>query len=301
MYGPGRSLRTNAQRLRADRDYTPGVPPGRVRIVCSGDSFTRGHSVGDADAWCRRLEDLDPRVETVNMGQAAYGADQAFLWYRRDAERLSHDVHVFAVITSDFERMRRDSFGGYPKPYLRLDDGDLVVRNTPVPRRMALLPLLHRLEGAGRELRAVELGRRALRRAGLAPDETSRVLLDEDEAREVAVAVLEELARLNRERGSRLVLAYLPRPYERTVGADPWRALVAREAARHGALLVDLVDPFLALPEEAGDALFVAPGVPSHYNERGNEWVAAELWATLRGDPAIGARLAAAAPGDVLP
>ncbi|HSJ05362.1 MAG TPA: hypothetical protein VK936_01585, partial [Longimicrobiales bacterium] len=41
-YGPGVAVRTNAQRFRSDEEFATAVPPGRLRIICSGDSFTFG-------------------------------------------------------------------------------------------------------------------------------------------------------------------------------------------------------------------------------------------------------------------
>ncbi len=69
LYGPGRTLTINAQGFRATRDYPVEVPEGKVRILASGDSFTLGYGVGDADTWCAALERTDPRLEIVNMGQ----------------------------------------------------------------------------------------------------------------------------------------------------------------------------------------------------------------------------------------
>jgi len=63
LYGPGASLHTNAQRFRGTRDVPRAAPAGRVRIVCSGDSFALGYGVGDDATWCQQLSALDPRIE----------------------------------------------------------------------------------------------------------------------------------------------------------------------------------------------------------------------------------------------
>jgi hypothetical protein len=133
IYGPGVAVRTNSQRFRSDRDFTTAVPAGRTRIICSGDSFTFGYGVDNADTWCERLVALDPRLETVNMGLGGYGVDQAYLWYMRDGTPLDHDLHLFVFLTDDFRRMRSDRFMGYGKPFLDVRDDSLVVANLPVP------------------------------------------------------------------------------------------------------------------------------------------------------------------------
>src|SRR5258708_2619009 len=72
-YGKGKSLRIDAQRFRHDGDVSASPPPGRRRVVCSGDSFTYGDGVGDAENWCAMLAAADTALETINMGQVAYG------------------------------------------------------------------------------------------------------------------------------------------------------------------------------------------------------------------------------------
>jgi hypothetical protein len=138
MYGPRAYLRTNAQRFRNNADVARAVPSGRLRIICSGDSFTLGYGVSNDDAWCNRLAVLDHRIDAINMGQGGYGIDQAYLKYTRDASSIDHDVQILAFITEDFGRMRSATFLGYPKPVLVLDHGALAVRNVPVPVRSEL-------------------------------------------------------------------------------------------------------------------------------------------------------------------
>ncbi len=133
-YGPGLDLTTNAQGFRGTSPVPVAVPPGMFRIICSGDSMTLGYGVRDDQTWCQALASLDPRLEAVNMGQGGYGVDQAYLWFRRDGARLDHQVHIFAFIVSDFNRMQSESFYDYQKPVLVVRNGSIVVTNTPVPK-----------------------------------------------------------------------------------------------------------------------------------------------------------------------
>ena len=59
LYGSSLHLHTNAQRFRATEPTAEHVPPGRVRVVCTGDSFTLGYGVADEDTWCAQLEQCD--------------------------------------------------------------------------------------------------------------------------------------------------------------------------------------------------------------------------------------------------
>jgi hypothetical protein len=120
MYGSGVYLQTNSQRFRNVRDFDRQVPAGKVRAVCTGDSFTLGYGVSNDNTWCELLTKKDPRFESVNMGQGGYGVDQAYLWYRRDGLALDHDALIFAFIAEDVARVARRTFQGYPKPLLAL-------------------------------------------------------------------------------------------------------------------------------------------------------------------------------------
>jgi len=50
-WGRGRTLRTNGRGFRGDRELAPEPDPGRISVVCSGDSFTYGEGVGDDSTW----------------------------------------------------------------------------------------------------------------------------------------------------------------------------------------------------------------------------------------------------------
>jgi len=298
MYGPGRPLTINAQGFRNRGAVAPEVPAGRVRVVCSGDSFTLGFGVGDDDTWVSQLAALEPRFEPVNMGQGGYGVDQAFLWYRRDAAELDHDVQVFAFITGDFRRMQKDTFNGYPKPVLKVVDGELTVENVPVPRTAYWFPWFTQNQRKFEKLKAVELVRRL---RGENPDQPKvQLALGDRQVRRVVLSMFEELARLNRERGSALVCVHLPMKsdHEPAAATDEWRAFLARELAERGIAYADLVAPFRRLPAERVDALFIAedaidlPGAAGHYTEAGNRHFAERVHAELVRVPAIASRLA---------
>jgi len=157
MYSREDYFTTNSQRYRNAKDFSREVPANKVRVICSGDSFTLGFGVDDDNTWCQQLAAMNERLETVNMGQGGYGVDQAYLWYRRDEPKLDHDVVLFAFISDDFPRMESDTFMGYGKPYLTVRDGELVQENFPVSRRSYdaswLTVNLHMLQ----ELRTISL------------------------------------------------------------------------------------------------------------------------------------------------
>jgi hypothetical protein len=296
VYGPGRSIRTNSQGFRDDQDFGVNVPPGKVRVVCSGDSFTFGHGVDNRDTWCQLLAASDPRLETVNMGQGAYGFDQAYLWYMRDGTRLQHDVQVFAFITDDVERMRRDEFEGWGKPVLRVKDGALVVDNVPVPKRGELAAWLREKLAPLRELRTFEALRAVA--TSLVPSSLAarRGLAQSDaETREALAKVLESLQQANAAKGSRLVVVHLPVKWECAPEAEPseWTESVKADCAERGIPFLDLVEDFRSLPQEQLAKMFLVP-TGGHYSRRGNRRVAEIVVRSLASDPQVAARLAKA-------
>lgn len=293
LYGPGRSLQINGQGFRNRDEVSWTVPAGRTRIVCSGDSFTLGYGVDDDETWCHLLSTYDPRIEAVNMGQGGYGIDQAYLWYRRDAARLDHQVHIFAYISNDFRRMRSAVFRGYPKPVLRMRDGQFTVENVPVPRRPFYAAWLPRWESVARPLRTSELLLDLRERwgpgdpsqpevRGPAPDSTTW---------ELTRAIFQDLVALNRAKHSRLVVVHLPTGIDHQgEGANPWRERASRAAAELGFTFVDLIEPFRQLPPETVSPMFIQQDIPGvigargHYTRGGNEWVARKLGTILAGD-----------------
>lgn len=304
MYGPGKFLRTNSQRFRSDHDFTRSVPPGKVRIICSGDSFTLGFGVDNEHTWPQQLAARNPNLETVNMGQGGYGADQAYLWYKRDGVKLDHDIQIFAIISPDAYRMQHSTFNGYGKPVLTVDNDHVVATNVPVPRTMELWsPRLVRAENALSNLSITRALKSVFKFKAAAP------LMDSKERNEetawVLSTMLDDLAAMNRARNSVLVLAYLPTREELNgeVGAS-WRAYLANYARQNHLLYLDLFDDFRALPRAQLDSLFITraavdfPGAAGHYTEAGNEFVADLIYRRLLANPGTAAKLQVAPGGE---
>jgi hypothetical protein len=294
MYGPGVWLQTNAQGFRANRSFLREPPPGMVRVVCSGDSFTLGFGVSNDETWCQRLNDLDPRIEPVNMGQSGYGLGQAYLWYRREEPKLVHDIHVFAFIWNDFARMTLRTFNGYHKPVMTVRNGELQVENVPVPHssyaRPVLTSWLLRTRQTLSDLRIGELGRRM--RARLGDDERATNLMAQ-RTWEVAEKIFDALAEHHRKNGSLLVLLHLPSAEDtKYAAAQQWDAWLRAYARLKGVPYVDLGPALRQLPMDSAAAIF---GTHLHYAREGNAWVARELYDRLLRTPEIERRLNAVA------
>jgi hypothetical protein len=90
MYGPGKFFRTNSQLFRNSKNFSTDIPSDKVRIICSGDSFTMGYGVDNDNTWCQLLVSINDRIESINMGQGGYGVDQSYLWYKRISTKFDH-------------------------------------------------------------------------------------------------------------------------------------------------------------------------------------------------------------------
>lgn len=284
MYGPGVRLRINSQGFRSDRDFPREVAAGKFRVICSGDSFTLGYGVSDEWTWCQRLSSLDPRLETVNMGQGGYGVDQAYLWYRRDAGALQHQMQIFAFASDDLSRASAMAFSGYAKPRLMLNGAELAVTNVPVPGPAS--PWLRRVMERAEQLRTVAALRSIQRRAGFAPSDQEDLSLAETQR--VIAKLLADLKQLNEDRSSRLILVYLPTELDLREQDTDWVPPVAREAAALGIPYLDLTDDFNAVPPADRGSLFIKrgeldyPGSEGHYTIAANELVATAILRKLQ-------------------
>lgn len=287
FYGPGIAMRTNRRGFRNDSEFAPRVPAGRIRVICSGDSFTLGYGVDNGHSWCQLLARIDPRLETVNMGQAGYGIDQAYLWYERDGIALEHQLQAFAFINDDFDRMARAEFLGYAKPVLKIEGGRLAVKGVPAPGPAN--GFLHRLLESSAQLGTVRVLRAASRALGLEPAGSPPRHDGVQETRAVAAKVFDALQRLNSERGSALVLVLFPVPEELESGDyTAWPEFVRREAKARGIPFIDTTPAFKSLPPSSLREMFVRkgprmyPGSEGHFTNKGNEFAAKLIYDAVK-------------------
>lgn len=298
LYGPGVGLHTNARGFRGQSAFDNAVPAGKRRIVCSGDSFTLGYGVADAETWCARLGSAD--VETVNMGQGGYGIDQAYLLYARDARALDHSVHFLAFVTHDFARMAMQSFLGYAKPTLAVERGALVVRGVPLPRRDRARTA-RRLERATRSLRTAEL-LTGLTRTNEARSNVPDERPDTTGTRAVMAQLVADLARMNAAKQSRLVLVYLPGQEDHlNEQARPWREQMRIIADSLGVTFIDLIPELRKRTKLELQSMYFQQvheltflGATGHLTAEGNRWAAEAIRRQLDSLGILMAPLAAA-------
>lgn len=285
-YGPGLFLHTNNLGMRIQAGDSAGLAPGERRVVCSGDSFTFGSGVSDNQTFCANLEHEFPHIKTLNMSQRGYGIDQAYLWYKRDALRFPHKLHVFAFISNDFDRMSLTEFVGYSKPILKVENSKLAVHNMPVPMWSTSTKGFQ----AKNELSNSRLLQLLQRQVDLS--DSAKMARVDAQVWNVAEAVFTDLRQLNKERQSELVLVYLPTGLDYDPGAyDNRRVRMADFSKRSGIRFIDLTDDLRKVPRDSADWFFITAtevavsGSSGHYTARGNAWAAQQIAAHLRTMP----------------
>jgi lysophospholipase L1-like esterase len=133
--GPFRrvTVSSNSRGARGPEEPPLQRRPGRRRVVAVGDSFTFGEGVNDGDTYPRRLQDLLPDTEVVNLGVHGYGLDQILIRLREEVPRYRPDVVLLGFFLNDAQRSLLD-FRDYAKPRFALEGGRLALRGSPVPR-----------------------------------------------------------------------------------------------------------------------------------------------------------------------
>ena len=116
--------------IRMNQFKISKVPRGG--ILCSGDSFTAGSEVGDADTWPAHLEKII-KTPVVNAAAGGWGSDQIILRVESLLDPLDPKAVVVSFLVDDIQRVKYRIYGGANKPWFELKDGELIPHNNPVP------------------------------------------------------------------------------------------------------------------------------------------------------------------------
>ena len=269
-YGPGKHATHNAMGLRAAREYTREIPPGRYRVLFIGDSFTYGIDVGDDSTYIAQLERQAPSIEPVNMAVAGYGVDQMYLSFLRNQSQLDANLLVLAFIGDDLRRMKLNAFlTQYPKPRLFLQGDGLRVANVPVPAWGLTARSSWRSEFPN-STALVQILR-----------SINDVFVQRYDPLPVAERVFTSLNDTARDRNLRFAVGYLPAQSDVTgPAANPDAAELSAWAFGAQIPFFDLTDRFKAAVKARSAPLFVKDG--KHYSEAGHTVVAELMLDSLR-------------------
>jgi len=122
----------NSKGLRDD-ETTYEKPSSIFRIVIVGDSHTFGYGVPIEKHFSKLIESYLEGVEVINMGVNAFGLDQMLLYLKSEGFRYQPDLVVaYVPHYADHRHMYRERYGKQ-KPRFRLENGRLMLINSPVP------------------------------------------------------------------------------------------------------------------------------------------------------------------------
>ncbi|TAJ31468.1 MAG: hypothetical protein EPO67_13425, partial [Reyranella sp.] len=111
---------------------SPGSALAEPPVLVVGDSYAYGDEVSDGETWLALVQTKLGR-RMVNAGVSGYGFDQTVL----QAERLAGDARpaalVLVFIAEDLRRSEMKRVWGAEKPYFEQAEGELRLRNVPVP------------------------------------------------------------------------------------------------------------------------------------------------------------------------
>jgi hypothetical protein len=252
----------------------------RTRVVLLGDSLTFGFRTGD-EATFASLLDADA-LEVVNLGVEGYGTDQELIKLEREGVRYHPDVVVLNVCVDNdlVDNWTSENLFhlGYPRPYFRVENGQLVhhdelVRLSAAGRLAVFLrehSLLYRwvAERSGATQGLLRSDWRRLARQAM---RDPAPLLD------LAYRLIRRMDAVSRDAGARLVVLLHPnrRAFE---GREPMLEAILRAPELAGIRVVSLRREYLRA-RESSDLLLDDSG---HLNGEGHRAAAAAIRRVLK-------------------
>lgn len=140
----GYLIQTNNQGFRCIHDVHKKKSKSVFRILLFGNSFTAGDGVSNQYRYGDILEQQIENLEILNFALPGTGTDQHYLIYQEYASNIEYDAIIIAVWVENINRvvahyrLYQDERGRevlYAKPYFELSNGQLILRNIPVPRQ----------------------------------------------------------------------------------------------------------------------------------------------------------------------
>lgn len=109
-------------------------PVDNKRVLILGDSNTFGYGLQEEDIFATRLSKrLPSNYQVLNLGVFGYGTDQSLLLFEREGIKFRPDIVVLAFSAGDASDNMNSINTGSSKPYFKLVNNSLVLKNSPVP------------------------------------------------------------------------------------------------------------------------------------------------------------------------
>lgn len=272
-------------RVRAPDDASPvAVRPDGPRIVVLGDSTVYGAGATASEAFPARLEAALPGTEVLNLGVRAYGTGQAALKYWLHGRHFAPDLVVLAIFGLDLYRTPLSFYrAAKPRFEMAADHRHAEIVGLPVPEP----------EAAYERIRARKWPlwftyaflREELLTSAPWQEWTHAGELFFHRQDDIMDAVLRATQDLAHADGARLLLVYVPHPWEfdapeprrnRSVERDHLTRIFARIGVPWVDLVPELLDRHPA--KRILERLYVVKdGVPGELGPEGHREVAAVL------------------------
>jgi hypothetical protein len=124
------SLLTGAYGNRLSSDANAELQVGGILV--SGDSFTLGSDVDDAESWPAYLETISG-TPVINAAAAGWGTDQIIMRAEEMIDIARPQTVIVGFLWYDIGRSEAQINFGAQKPYYTIEDGRLELHNVPVP------------------------------------------------------------------------------------------------------------------------------------------------------------------------
>ncbi|HEV2189263.1 MAG TPA: hypothetical protein VGR70_18785 [Stellaceae bacterium] len=128
LHGPPNT--TDAYGVRLPNNADRKLPVGAV--LASGDSFTFGSDVSDAESWPADLEAMTG-TPVVNAAVPGWGTDQIVMRAEDMIDIARPQTMIVDFLWYDIGRTEQEINFGAHKPYYTIEDNELVLHNVPVP------------------------------------------------------------------------------------------------------------------------------------------------------------------------
>lgn len=276
--------------------------PGRTRILVLGDSFTYGEGVEGHETFGARLQALRPELEVISTGMRGYGTNQELLLLRDEGLCFRPDVVVVAFFWNDLADNFKEvgaALGQAPGVVARFSLEGTELRYPPEPsperlpelsapdepeRRRGWLRYSYAYRFLSDRIKLFTLWLRTLR--GIPVDGDTRI--GDPSAWALEFALLDEIQRLSRAAGARMLLLVIPDQIQ--VQPEVRAASVSLEdyavqdrlrafARERGIAFLDPLPALRAAHENDGEPLYYLHD--RHMRARGHAVVARELAAKL--------------------
>ena len=286
------TVKTNSVGARTSREPEGHLSGNNIKkIMFVGCSYTAGDGVSNNERFSDLLETMVADVQCHNYALSGSGHDQQNLIHKHFAPRIKPDVLILSPYTGCLgrntlaNRPAQDPLTGLmvlrPKPYYEIHGGELVLFQSPTPRRslqVGVHPEDHRKKGALTALK--KLARKITNQFVLDWYSSHRWPVNELYLHEnsypyrLGQSILENTL-MSSEASLKIIM---PLPTYRDcleINRSAYRHFYSELALKTDAIFIDCLPVIASRPRHELDALF-SPG-DGHYTHLGHEVVAAHL------------------------